>query len=214
MTYYVLPDDRVVRSWSQIQKVIGWRVSVPADPPDLPKTYGEKTVYKMVETAPNMAAHQTVTSREIQISNGKALEVYTVEDKPLEQYKEERRAEVNTLRDEKMISDFTYDSVVYQADDLSQARLDRARASALAAIVGGAQPGDYRWHGQAQDFFWIAKDNSLNVMDAQTTLAFGNAMVAREGMLIAAGTAIKSAIDACATVQEVAAIDITTGWPS
>jgi hypothetical protein len=132
----------------------------------------------------------------------------------LTEAKDSRRAEVNTLRDEKMISDFTYDSVVYQADDLSQARLDRARASALAAIVGGAQPGDYRWHGQAQDFFWIAKDNSLTTMDAQTTLAFGNAMVAREGMLIAAGTAIKSTIDACTTVEEVAAIDITTGWPA
>ncbi|MGV2975682.1 DUF4376 domain-containing protein [Roseibium alexandrii] len=132
----------------------------------------------------------------------------------LEDVKERRRGEVNALRDEKLLKDFIFGGVVYQADERSQERLDRARASALAAIVGGAEAGNYRWHGQSQDFFWIGKDNSLNKMDAKTTLAFGNAMVAREGMLIAAGSAIKATIDAATTKDAVEAIDITTGWPA
>lgn len=132
----------------------------------------------------------------------------------LEDVKERRRGEVNALRDEKLLEDFTFGGIVYQADERSQERLDRARASALAAIVGGAQVGNLRWHGEDVDFFWIAKDNSQTVMDAQTALAFGNAMVAREGMLIAAGSAIKATIDAATTKEAVEAIDITTGWPA
>ena len=134
--------------------------------------------------------------------------------------KARRRDEVNRFRDEKNLSDITFNGVVFQADQRSQDRLDRARTSALSAITAGAQQGDFRWHGQSVDFFWIAKDNTQVVMDAQTTVLFGNAMVAREGLLIATAAAIKNAIDQidagdpALTVAAVEAFDITQGWPA
>ena len=105
------------------------------------------------------------------------------------------RADINVERDRRNFLDFTFNGVVYEADRISQDRLNRARTSALAAIANGAVVGDYRWHGVAEDFVWIAKDNSQHLMDAQTTLAFGNAMVAREGLLIVKAAALKAALE-------------------
>lgn len=132
----------------------------------------------------------------------------------LDQLKNRKKDAVNRIRDERLVSDFAFNGVVYQADERSQERLDRARASALAAIIGGAQVGNYRWHGEDVDFFWIAKDNSRIDMDAHTTLAFGNAVVAREGLLISAGDSLKKTIDAASDQNSLDAIDIEAGWPS
>ena len=105
------------------------------------------------------------------------------------------RQDVNAERDRRLEEDFTFNSVVFQADKTSQQRLEKARVSALAAKASGAQPGDYRWHGRAIDFFWIAKDNSHVNMDADTVIQFGNALAAREGLLIAAADTVKALED-------------------
>lgn len=102
------------------------------------------------------------------------------------------RDDVNAERDRRNYLDFTFQGVVYQADQRSQDRLNRARTSALAALMAGAASGDYRWHGEDTDFFWISKDNTKIHMDAQTVVAFGNSMVAREGLLIASADALKN----------------------
>ncbi len=124
------------------------------------------------------------------------------------------RADINAERDRRNYLDFTFNGVVYEADRVSQDRLNRARTSALAAVAGGAVVGDYRWHGVAEDFVWIAKDNSQHLMDAQTTLAFGNAMVAREGLLIVQAAALKAALedDQDATVTPDTDITDDTIW--
>jgi len=102
------------------------------------------------------------------------------------------RDDVNAERDRRNYLDFTFNGIVYQADQRSQDRLNRARTSALAALMAGAVAGNYRWHGEDTDFFWISKDNTKVYMDAQTVVAFGNSMVAREGLLIAAADALKN----------------------
>lgn len=48
-----------------------------------------------------------------------------------------------------------------------------AATLALAAMTLGAQPGNLRWANPNRDFAWIASDNTLVTMDAQTVLAFG-----------------------------------------
>lgn len=64
---------------------------------------------------------------------------------------------------------------VYDFCDSKESDKNIAGAStlALAAIVKGAQPNDLRWANPDRDFVWIAHDNTLVSMDAQTTLAFG-----------------------------------------
>ncbi|MBG6172683.1 hypothetical protein IWQ55_000290 [Labrenzia sp. EL_208] len=102
------------------------------------------------------------------------------------------RDDVNAERDRRLFLDFTYNGVAYDGDETSQSRIRDARISALSAILGGATPGDLRWHGQAVDFFWITKANAKTSMDAHTVVAFGNVIAARTGMLIAAADALKA----------------------
>lgn len=82
-------------------------------------------------------------------------------------------AEVNAERDKRM-SKFTFAGKEY---DLSEgngslANVSGAGTLALAAIINGAQVGDLRWADPTADFGWIAEDNTITAMDAQTTWAF------------------------------------------
>lgn len=62
---------------------------------------------------------------------------------------------------------------------------------ALMAVMGGAQPGDLRWSDPAEDFAWIAADNSRVPMDAQTVIALAKAASAHRGRHTFAGSDLK-----------------------
>jgi hypothetical protein len=66
-----------------------------------------------------------------------------------------------------------------------------ASTAALAAIVSGAQTGDYRWHGGDSDFQWIDAANVMHPMDAQTMFVFGKAAMTHKQAHIFAARAIK-----------------------
>lgn len=162
-----------------------------------------------VKTVPALFSEDAYT-----YSNG----VWTVADQArldmrLSEVKARKKAEVNAFRDQKMFEDFTYNGAVYQADKKSQDRIEKARTSALTAIVAGAQENDLRWHQQPVDFYWITKANTRVLMDAQSMAAFGAAVAAREGLLIARGSDLKNQIDNAADYVALDAIDLNAGWP-
>ena len=99
--------------------------------------------------------------------------------------------DVDTERDRRIESGMTFNGVRYQTRAQDRENVAGASILALAAMVNGAQPGDLRWHGGDTDFVWIAEDNSLNTMDAQTFFAFGQAMAAHKSALIFAARGIK-----------------------
>lgn len=98
--------------------------------------------------------------------------------------------DVNRERDRRL-QKFTFEGVVYDFDAASSNRIDKARGSALAALIAGAQPGNLRWANPNVDFGWIAADNTITPMDAHTCLAFGNAAAAWEGLHIIAARTLK-----------------------
>jgi hypothetical protein len=102
------------------------------------------------------------------------------------------RADVNRERDRRLDLPFTFNGTVFQRDRDAIRRINGAGTLALQAIIAGAQPGNYRWHGGATDFQWIANDNSLVTMDAQTVLAFGAAAAVAETRLVFAAKTLKS----------------------
>ncbi|NVP54448.1 DUF4376 domain-containing protein [Mycoplana rhizolycopersici] len=102
-----------------------------------------------------------------------------------------RADRVNAERDRRIVAGLVFGGVLYQTRDQDRENIAGAGALAIAAIVNGAQPGDYRWYGGDTDFTWIAADNSLHVMDAPTLIAFGNAVVNRKAALIHAARVIK-----------------------
>ena len=99
--------------------------------------------------------------------------------------------DVDAERDRRIEAGMTFNSVRYQTRAQDRENVAGASIMALAAMVNGAQPGDLRWHGGDTDFVWIAEDNSLNTMDAQTFFAFGQAMAAHKSALIFAARALK-----------------------
>lgn len=100
------------------------------------------------------------------------------------------RTIVNAERDRRLRT-FRFNGTEFDFDPTSRGRIETARNSAGWAIVAGKQPGDLRWADPNIDFGWIAADNSFVVMDAPTTLAFGNAAAAWEGRHIVAARLIK-----------------------
>lgn len=104
---------------------------------------------------------------------------------------ERMRAAVNTERDRRINAGFVFAGVAYQTGSNDRENIAGASTAALAAIMNGAQVGDYLWHGGASPFVWISADNSENPMDAQTMFAFGQAAMAHKQAHIFAGRAIK-----------------------
>jgi len=102
------------------------------------------------------------------------------------------RAAVNAERDRRMTATFAFDGKRYDCDAQSLARITGAAALARFALIAGAEADDLRWHGGAADFTWIAADNSMTTMDAQTCAAFGAAAAANESAHIFAAHAIKT----------------------
>ncbi|SOC45777.1 uncharacterized protein DUF4376 [Rhizobium subbaraonis] len=102
-----------------------------------------------------------------------------------------RADRVNAERDRRIVAGLVFGGILYQTRDQDRENIAGAGALAIAAIMNGAQPGDYRWHGGDTDFTWIAADNSLHVMDAPTLIALGNAVVNHKAALIHAARVIK-----------------------
>lgn len=98
--------------------------------------------------------------------------------------------EVQDERDRRM-SQFTFNGKEYDLSGQSLNNVMGAGTLALGAIVGGAQPGNYRWADANVDFTWIANDNTNVLMDAQTTWAFATAAAEWRKQMIYAARALK-----------------------
>lgn len=101
---------------------------------------------------------------------------------------------VNAERDARSRAGFAFPEAngkMYDFDEDSRARISGAGVLAFAAIVNGAQPGDLRWADPDNDFAWIAQDNTVIGMDAQTCFAFGQAAASRESDHIFAAKTLK-----------------------
>ena len=100
-------------------------------------------------------------------------------------------ADVDRERDRRVSMGFLFGGVLYQSQSEDRENIAGASQVALEAIMNGAQPGDLYWHGGTTPFVWIATDNSLNPMDAQTMFNFGKAAMAHKQTLIFKARAIK-----------------------
>lgn len=81
--------------------------------------------------------------------------------------------DVNAERERRLVGDFTFAGKQFQRDARSLQRIAGAASLAGFALGAGAQPGNLRWANPDRDFVWIASDNTLMAMDAQTCFAFG-----------------------------------------
>lgn len=98
---------------------------------------------------------------------------------------------VDKERDRRVDAGVEFQGVMFQSRATDRENIAGAAQLAFMAVVAGAQPGDLRWSNPEQDFTWIASDNSLVAMDAQTVVAFGKAAAERKQALIFAARQLK-----------------------
>ncbi|AVO53638.1 DUF4376 domain-containing protein [Ectopseudomonas mendocina] len=99
--------------------------------------------------------------------------------------------DVDIERDRRIDAGVEFQDVMFQSRATDRENIAGAAQLGFMAVVGGAQPDDLRWSNPDQDFTWIASDNSLVPMDAQTVVAFGKAAAERKQALIFAGRLVK-----------------------
>lgn len=100
-------------------------------------------------------------------------------------------ADVNAERQRRLVADFTFRSKKFQRDERSLSRITGAATLAGFALAAGAQPGNLRWANPERDFVWIASDNSLMPMDAETCFEFGQAAASVETTIIFTAKALR-----------------------
>jgi hypothetical protein len=98
---------------------------------------------------------------------------------------------VNRLRDLKIRNGFFFEGRIYQTDDESRENIAGAGTYAAAEIMAGAKEGDLRWFDEAEDFYFINRDNIRIPMDAQTTLRFAQALAKFKSKIIIAASNLK-----------------------
>lgn len=101
-------------------------------------------------------------------------------------------AMVDHHRDLLLAAGFTFAGIAYDFDDRAKVNIAGAAQLAFMAVVAGAQPDDLRWHGEDEDFEWIAQDNSKVPMDAFTVIEFGKTAAAHERKHIFAARDLKN----------------------
>lgn len=99
--------------------------------------------------------------------------------------------DVNVERDRRTATLFIFNSIAYQCDERSQQNITAKGAQAKFAILAGAQPNDLRWANPNASFGWIATDNNITPMDAQTMAEFADAADLWVTSHIMAGLALK-----------------------
>lgn len=116
--------------------------------------------------------------------------------------------DVDAERDQRIAAGFAFGGHRFQSRPGDRENIAGASTAALAAIVNGAERGEYRWHGGGDDFAWISENNMLVPMDAQTMFALGQAAMAHKQAMIFAARTLK---DMPAIPDDFAA---DTWWPA
>ena len=101
------------------------------------------------------------------------------------------RQQIDVERDRRIDAGVEFQGVMFQSRATDRENIAGAAQLAFMAVVAGAQAGDLRWSNPDQDFAWIASDNSLVPMDAQTVVAFGKAAAERKQALIFSARQLK-----------------------
>lgn len=108
--------------------------------------------------------------------------------------REPERDEVNRERDRRIAAGFDFAGKVIQFRPEDKDRITGLGALAGFAISQGAQPGDFNWHDPDDDpMGWIAADNSVLMLDAQTAFAMARTAARHEKQHVFAAMKIKNA---------------------
>lgn len=105
-------------------------------------------------------------------------------------------------RDRRIDAGFLFNGKLFQSRATDRENILGNAQLAFMAVSGGAEEKNLRWADVNSDFSWIAADNSMVTMDAQTMLAFAKASAAQKARLIFRAREIKDLVPRPADVTD------------
>lgn len=111
---------------------------------------------------------------------------------------------INARRDQLETQGFPHAGLWFQSDERSVARINSAALTAATAVMTGIE---------ASFHDWLAADNTPLAVDAQGVLALQASLTAHAAALHSHARTLKAAIESAATLAELAAIGMGSGWP-
>lgn len=115
------------------------------------------------------------------------------ESEQVEGQRNSRRARINAERDRRIALGFLFRGKTIQLRPDDMQRVTGWGSQAGFAVDGGAQPGDFRWHGGNEDFQWITEDNTTLQLDAQGMFEMAKAARVHESDHVFAARRLKTA---------------------
>jgi hypothetical protein len=202
MKWYLHPLGQEFSQWSprSIAKHLG-NVSLPVNEPLAKLSVGVNTLYPLTDDGPTLEPYEQVASRSINVGADTATAVYTTENKPLADYKAQRKDEVTAKRYDVETGGTTVNGMTIETSRESQGLIDGAYSLAVR-------------NADTQGFTIDFKSTSGWVeLTAAQMIAISEAVGVHIQQSFKRERALHEAIDAAADHTAVAAIDITTGWP-
>lgn len=114
-----------------------------------------------------------------------------------------RLGDINVERDRREEAGFPYRGTVLDSTPRSVQRITAAALAAQAALAAG----------QPFQLDWTCADNSTLTLDAAGVIGMPVALAQHAAALHAHARMLKTAVDAASSEAELAAIDVTAGWP-
>lgn len=202
MKWYLHPSGQEFSQWNPqaIAKHLG-NVSLPVNEPLAKLSVGSSTLYPLTDDGPSLEAYEQVASRSITVGADTAVASYTTENKPLADYKTERKAEATAKRYDVETGGVTVSGMTVETSRESQGMIDGAYSLAVR-------------NADTQNFTIDFKTATGWVsLTAAQMIAISEAVGTHIQDAFKRERALHEAIDAAGTHAAVAAIDITTGWP-
>jgi hypothetical protein len=129
---------------------------------------------------------------------------WRIEPRNLDAARADVLAAINAARDRKEAEGFGFLGKWLQSDERSAARIANAALTASTSLATG----------QSFSVSWAAGDNTTIMLDAAGMLAMQAALTQRAASLHYYSRGLKDQVQAAATIDELTAVDIDTGWPA
>ncbi|WP_421876602.1 DUF4376 domain-containing protein [Pacificispira sp.] len=200
-------DDSVVRVFRAARPIEVEGVRYPASIfRDFTRAALASLGYHPIQKQPeqNRAFH-FANSPTYALVDGDVVETITFTPWPLDRVRDKRKADVKAEFSGRMAQGFVYDDTIpVDIDANSQRDIDTEFTAATDLTNFPTWPEDYQWRGY---------DNAFYGLDRAGVVAMAKAARDHKRAMYAAKWTHESAIDALNSIADLAAYDVTTGWP-
>jgi hypothetical protein len=126
------------------------------------------------------------------------------------------KIQIAAKRDAVIDGGLTFANTVFQTRPDDRENISGAAQLAFMSLIqmqaSNTNPvGNFRWHGGASDFGWIALDNSVVTMDAPTVISFAKTIAEFKSTCIFYARYLKDQVDLTVPPETV---NINVGWPT